>query len=232
MTNDRHDTAMVVRGNIPDLYNKNANSRIVAVRAGEDSSADYVPHISKNDVKLMAIVAGQGKRHGRRNAALIKTTFDGAFRISEVLGIRRVDLEQTPDGWVAHVIGKSHKGKHGLPGVAAISTNTVNELISYCYDYHRGPTDLIFDISRSQAYRIIVAAYQKAGIRQPSKLSDHVGACHALRHSGALERLHQTGNPRALQHQLRHKSAAMTLRYLKTEQADESIKIQQQVQVW
>ncbi len=41
----------------------------------------------------------------------------------------------------------------------------------------------------------------------------HVGAVHVLRHSGALERLKDTGNPQALQEQLGHTTAEMTLRY-------------------
>ena len=58
---------------------------------------------------------------------------------------------------------------------------------------------------------------------------EHVGTVHVLRHSGALARLAATGNPKAVQDQLRHKEARMTLRYLKTLSAQESIKIQQDV---
>jgi integrase len=56
-----------------------------------------------------------------------------------------------------------------------------------------------------------------------------VGTVHVLRHSGAIARLAATGNPKAVQDQLRHKEARMTLRYLKTLSAQESIKIQQGV---
>jgi len=47
-----------------------------------------------------------------------------------------------------------------------------------------------------------------------------------LRHSGAIARLKASGNPKSVQHQLRHKSAQMTLRYMKTMSADESLVIQ------
>jgi len=86
---------------------------------------------------------------------------------------------------------------------------------------------LIFPISRSQCFRVVCDAFDKAGVRRPTRDNDRVGAVHILRHSGAIERLRQTGNPKALQDQLRHKSAQMTLRYLKTVSADESLKIQQ-----
>jgi integrase len=227
MTND---SAMVVSGptfvNSQKLISRNKTNQTTAIRQAEAGESDYIPHLSKADVQLMAITAAQDPRHGRRNAALIKTVFDAALRISEALGIRRCDLEQTSDGWLVHVNGKTGAG------VAAISTNTVNELLAYWGDQGLSREASIFGITRSQAYRVIVKAYLTAGIRRPSKATDGTGAVHILRHSGALERLRLTGNPRALQHQLRHKSAAMTLKYLKTQQADESMIIQQQVQVW
>lgn len=45
----------------------------------------------------------------------------------------------------------------------------------------------------------------------------------------AIERLRLTSNPSATQSHLRHKSALMTMRYLKTLNEDESLKIQQAV---
>jgi integrase len=68
-------------------------------------------------------------------------------------------------------------------------------------------------------------AFQEAGLRKP----EHVGTVHVLRHSGAIARLEATGNPKAVQDQLRHKEARMTLRYLKTLSAQESLRIQQGV---
>jgi integrase len=212
------------RAKLPGLRNKTMN--LPAIRSGQDGAADYVPHLSRGDVQLMAVVAGRDPRHGRRNTALIRVIFDGALRISEALGIRRADIEKTPDGWLVHINGKTGAG------VAAISSGTVNELLAYWGDESMARDIPIFGITRSTAYRIVVSAYQKAGVRRPSVITDRVGAVHVLRHSGALERLRLTGNPRALQHQLRHKSAAMTLKYLKTQQADESMVIQQHVEVW
>jgi integrase len=226
MENDR---AMVVSGTLseispevsklPGTRNKSAN--VPAIRQRQAGDSDYVPHLSRGDIHLMAIAAKTDRRNGRRNAALIRTIFDGALRISEALGIRRVDLEDTGDGWLVHVNGKTGAG------VAAISSGTVNELLAYWGDAGLGRDVPIFGITRSTAYRIIVAAYAKAGLRRPGIKTDRVGCVHILRHSGALERLKLTNNPRAVQHQLRHRSSAMTLRYLKTQQADESMVIQQ-----
>lgn len=215
-------TALTVRADNAALRNKTAN--VSAIQQVAARAADYVPHITAYQVKLMAVVASQNKRHGERNGLLIKFLFDGCLRVSEALGVRPVDLQRTPDGWMVRVFGKG-----GKSGVVALSAGTAAELQSYCYRAKIAESDHIFRISRSQAFRIVTQAFDKAGIPRPSKERDHVGAVHILRHSGAIERLRITGNPRATQNQLRHRSALMTLRYLKTLSADESLKIQQTV---
>ena len=222
---DQTQTALTVQGDNTTLRNKNA--KLPAIQRAQAGAADYVPHVTVSQVALMAIVAGQNKRHGERNALLIKTLFDGALRVSEALGIRPVDIARTLDGWTVGVIGKGSKA-----GKVAISASVAAELQSYCYRYKIAETARIFPITRSQAFRIVQSTYDKTGIPRPSRARDKVGAVHVLRHSGAIERLRRTGNPKAVQDQLRHKSAAMTLRYLKTLSADESLRIQQGVELW
>ena len=226
MSNENQNTAVIVPEK-QELCNKSIN--LPAIQRGEAGAADYVSHLSAGDVKLLAIVAAKNKRHGQRDALLIKIVFDGALRISEALALRPCDLESTLDGWLVHILGK---GPGGKPGTAAISANTAAEIQAFCYRKQKIETSLIFDISRSQAFRVIQAAYNAAGIRQPCQSRDHVGAVHVLRHSGAIVRLQLSGNPRAVQEQLRHKSALMTLRYLKTISHDEAMATQQKVDVW
>jgi len=225
MTDDKNETALTVRADNTALRNK--TSQVSAIQRAEAGAADYVPHVSAGQVKLMAVGAAQNKRHGERNVLLIKFLFDGCLRVSEALGVRPVDLQRTPDGWTGKVMGKGSK-----PSVVAISASIAAELQSYCYRARIGEKERIFPVSRSQAFRIVTEAFDKARIPKPSKERDHVGGVHILRHSGAIERLRLTGNPRAIQSQLRHKSALMTMRYLKTLSADESLKIQQGVELW
>ena len=52
---------------------------------------------------------------------------------------------------------------------------------------------------------------------------------HLFRHSGAIERLRQTGNPRALQLHLGQASPLMTMRYLSTITSEEALRINQAV---
>ena len=223
MTDSKKETALTVRADNTALLNK--TSQVSAIQRGEAGAADYVPHVSAGQVKLMVVVVGQNRRHGERNALLIKFLFDGCLRVSEALAVRPIDLQRTPDGWTVRVLGKGSK-----PGVVAISASIAAELQSYCYRAKINESGLIFPVSRSQAFRIVTQAFDKAGIPRPSKERDHVGGVHILRHSGAIERLRLTGNPRATQSQLRHKSALMTMRYLKTLSADESLRIQQAVE--
>lgn len=222
MANGKNETALTVRADNTALRNK--TSQVSAIQRAEAGAVDYVPHVRAGQVKLMAVIAGQNKRHGERNALLIKFLFDGCLRVSEALGVRPVDLQRTPDGWTVRVVGKGSK-----PGVVAISASIAAELQSYCYRFKIGEGERIFPVSRSQAFRVVTEAFDRAGIPRPSKEHDHVGGVHILRHSGAIERLRLTDNPRATQSQLRHKSALMTMRYLKTLSADESLKIQQGV---
>ena len=225
MTDGENETALTLRADSTGLRNK--TYQVSAIRRAETGAADYVPHVTAGQVKLMSEVAGQKKRHGERNSLLIKFLFDGCLRVSEAVRLRPVDLQRTSDGWSVKVMGKGSK-----PGMVAISASVAAELQAYFYRATIGENEQIFPVSRSQVFRIVTDAFNKAGIPRPSKERDHVGGVHILRHSGAIERLRITGNPRATQSQLRHKSALMTLRYLKTLSADESLKIQQEVELW
>jgi integrase len=208
---------------------RNKTISLSTLQRSEVGAADYVSHLSAGDVKLLALIAGKKKLHGDRDSLLIKTIFDGALRISEALALRPCDVEQTTGGWLVHILGK---GAGGKPGTAAITATTAAELQAYCYRHKIDETSLIFNLSRSQSFRVIQAAYEKAGIRQPCQVRDHVGCLHVLRHSGAIARLQVSGNPKSVQEQLRHKSAQMTLRYLKTIGHDEAMRTQQNVDVW
>jgi integrase len=222
MEDGKNETCLTVRADNTALCNKTIN--VSAIKKTEAGAADYVPHVSPGDIRLMVTVAGQQKRHGERNALLIKFLYDGTLRCSEGIGVRPCDIARDSGGWAVSIIGKGSK-----PGRVAISARLAAEIQSYCYRFKIAETDRIFPISRSQCFRIVCNAFVRAGVRRPTRVVDKVGAVHVLRHSGAIERLRQTGNPKALQDQLRHKSAQMTLRYLKTINADESLRIQQGV---
>ena len=116
-------------------------------------------------------------------------------------------------------------GKRGQRGEVAVSTSLAAQLQAFAYRKHLATDAAFFAITRGRARQIVQAAFERAGIEKPPRL----GAVHVLRHNGAIARLEQTGNPKALQDHLRHIEARMTLRYLKTVSAKRSLEMQQGV---
>ena len=215
---DKMTTDLVpISGAVPAL-NKSANRQ--AIIRSKTYSAGYVPHLDLAAVSTIADIAGEHPRLGERNKLLIQTLFDGCLRITEALRTRPRDIKQSGAGWYIEVFGKGSK-----PGVVAISASLAAQLQAYAYRHKIKPDERLFPFTRARAFQIVDAAMEKSGIAKP----DHVGTVHVLRHSGALERLKITGNPRAVQDQLRHADARMTLRYMKTLSSEESIRIQQSV---
>jgi len=203
---------------------RNKSNQQLAIRRAEAVSADYVVHLSIDQVRQLAEAAGES-RHGERDKLLIELLFDGCLRCSEAIGTRPCDIVQDYAGWTVKVKGKGNK-----TALVAISPTLAAQLQAYAYRHKLDESDRLFPITRSQAFRIVTTAFDKAGVPRPSRETDKVGAVHILRHSGAIERLRQTGNPKAVQDQLRHKSALMTMRYLKTLSHEESVQIQQGVE--
>lgn len=214
---NKNTTDIVPRRSVALKLNKSAQ-RQVMIRA-EAESGGYIPHISLDDVIRIAEAASVG-RHGERDKLLVQTLFDGCLRVSEALRLTPGHIKQDADGWLASVFGKG-----GRTGIVAISPSLAAQLQAYAYRQQLRPDDRFFPFSRTRAFQIVQEAMQKAGVRKP----DHVGTVHVLRHSGALERLRRTGNPKAVQEQLRHQTMRQTLRYFKTLQSDEAMKIQEKV---
>ena len=204
--------------------NRNKSNRALAIRRSEAGAADFVTHLNIGQIRQLAS-AGELSRHGERDKLLIQLLFDGCLRCSEAIGVMPCDLAQDITGWTVKVRGKGNK-----TALVAISPTLAAQLQAYAYRHKLDNNDKLFPITRSQAFRIITNAFDRAGLTRPRREIDRVGAVHILRHSGAIERLRQTGNPKAVQDQLRHKSALMTMRYLKTLSHEESLQIQQGVE--
>jgi integrase len=187
-----------------------------------------VPHIGRDDVARAAAmanrVAREGGTRGRGNAErdelLVLVLFDASLRVSEALRLRPCDAIVEAEGRRLRILGKGRKH-----AVVSISRSLWERLHSYAGRNGLGSEDRFFPMTRARAHQIVARAYRVAGVTKP----DGVGTLHVLRHSGAIERLRKTGNPRAVQEQLRHASSAMTLRYLKTLTAEEALQVQDRV---
>ena len=199
-----------------------ARRNLPAIRDAEMGAVSFVPHVDLEAVLRLIAAAGETHpRTGERDGLLIALLFDGCLRVSEAIRLRPKDLLRTSaGGWVATVTGKGSKTAQ-----VALSASLVANLQSYAYRTRLPPERPFFSISRIRVHQIMREAFEDAGVAKP----EHVGAVHVLRHSGAIARLERTGNPKALQDQLRHQDARMTLRYLKTVSAKRSLEIQQAV---
>ena len=215
--------------NLPDIQNSSP-TKLDKNKRGLVSawdSATAVPHIGPDEVRRLATAArAAGRGHkGERDALLIQVLFDGCLRVSEALSLTPRDLVRTSTGGWRVLI---RRGKGGRFEQATISPVTAAALLAYIREHGLKDTDRLFPVTRKRAHQLCQRAFELSGVQKPP----HVGACHILRHSGALARLRVSGNPRALQVQLRHRSAAMTLRYLKTLTDEEALKLEEQVNVW
>ncbi|MFZ2088106.1 MAG: site-specific integrase [Desulfobaccales bacterium] len=172
-----------------------------------------VPYMTPDEIKQLC-AACRG-RHRDRDALLILLLFQTGLRISEALGLTVGHLSRQPGA--LEVLGKGKKAR-----LVACPAALVHRLKAYAFDRGLGPDDRLFPVGRKRAWQIIGAAAAQAGL----------GKCvypHLFRHSGAIERLRQTGNPRALQLHLGHASPLMTMRYLSTITAEEALRINQGV---
>ncbi len=198
-----------------------ARANTTAIRRASQTAADYVPHLRVEEVRDLARIASLEGLNGDRDGLFIQLIFDGCLRVSEALAVKPFHFQQHDGGWSLRIL----HGKGDKYGEVAISTSLVASIQAYAYRIHMDDMERLFPFNRHRAYQIVRRAFELSGIPKPP----HVGAIHVLRHSGALARLAATGNPKAVQDQLRHVDAAMTIRYMKTLQAAESLKIQQGV---
>jgi integrase/recombinase XerD len=175
-----------------------------------------VPYLTREEVLHLA-AACEG-RNAARDQLLIHTLFQTGLRISEALSLTPAKVGAQNGHAVLDIIGKGHK-----PRRVACPNNLAHRLKSYAFDKKLQLEDKLFGINRTRAWKIIKAAAQKAGITKPVYP-------HLLRHSDAIERLRQTGNPKALQIHLGHESLLMTMRYLATLTAEDALRIQQEVE--
>jgi integrase/recombinase XerD len=180
-------------------------------------SQRVVPYLTPSEVQGLSQGAKVGRR-GERDSLLIQVLFQTGLRISEALSLTPSHIQRFEGKPVLSVIGKGRKLR-----MIAIPERLVDRLKSYAYEKRLSPNDRFFPIKRSRAWQIVKGASLKAGF-------DKRIFPHLLRHSDAIERLKQTGNPKALQIHLGHSSMSMTMRYLSTLTQEDAIRVQGEVQ--
>ena len=142
------------------------------------------------------VEATRHRRNGERNAAFIRAGYVGSLRVSEALSLTPGDVGRGP---VLRL--RVTKGKEPRP--VAITQAVADALLAYARRRGLAEDDRLFPFSRFAARRIVQQAARDAGTWVQGART------HLLRHSGAIERLRQHGNPRALQLHLGHTRRAV-----------------------
>ncbi len=194
-----------------------SSSKQIAALKSSIQKTHIVPYLTPEEVYRIVDVARVGNK-GDRNSLLIKTLFETGLRISEALSLTPRMIGQYEGHAVLYVKGKGKK-----PRMVACPDGSAHQLRSHAYTKKIGLDDRIFNINRKRAWQIIKEAARKACIQK--KVYPHL-----FRHSDAIERLRQTGNPKALQYHLGHSTMVMTMRYLATLTAEDALRIQQEVE--
>ena len=105
-----------------------ASRNVLAVRDVQTGRAAYVPRLDLDAVQRLMDAGAEAPRAGMRDALLVATLFDGCLRVTEVLGLRPVDLRRSGHGWSAWIVGKGAKR-----GEVAVSASLVARLQAYAY---------------------------------------------------------------------------------------------------
>jgi len=195
-----------------------SNKALVPQRTALARAFQIVPYLTREEVRLLVEEAKRRPRKGERDALLIQVLYQTGLRISEALSLTPSSIREFEGKPALEVLGKGRKLR-----LVACPERLADKLRAYAYKKGLGPNDKFFPINRHRAWQILKELAQRAGI--PKRVYPHL-----LRHSDAIERLRQTGNPKALQHHLGHSSTVMVMRYLSTLTQEDSLRIQQQVE--
>jgi len=179
-------------------------------------STRIVSYLSPEEVWRLAEEARRG-RNGERDSLFIMLLYQTGLRISEALSLTPAKIDQFEGKPVLNVIGKGNK-----PRIVSCPGTLAERLMAYARKRRLDRQHGFFSFNRTRGWQIIKRAAKGAGFEK--RVFPHL-----LRHSDAIERLRQTGNPKALQHHLGHSSISMVLRYLSTLTQEESLRIQQGV---
>lgn len=180
-------------------------------------STRIVSYLLPEEVQRLAEEARKG-RNGERNSLFILVLYQTGLRISEGLSLTPAKIDRFDGKPVLHIIGKGNK-----PRTVSCPVNLAERLSAFAHKKRLDSQCRFFPFNRIRGWQIIKDAARNAGFSK--RIFPHL-----LRHSDAIERLRQTGNPKALQHHLGHSSISMVLRYLSTLTQEESLRIQQRVE--
>ncbi len=145
---------------------------------------------------------------GKRDQAILSLMYGAGLRISEVLSIKKSDLNQFANSQLLI------KGKGGKERVVPIMQFIINSINSYITDCPYDLSDKIFVGSKGKNLNPDVFRHRLQKLRKFLNLPDYASP-HAFRHSFATHLLAGGGDIRTIQELLGHQSISTTQRYTK-----------------
>lgn len=185
-------------------------------------AAVRAPKIGKTLPKPLAVSAAREVSHAdaragdprepwilARDAAVLALLYGSGLRISEALGLKRVDMPQPGAGDVITVLGKG--GKTRMVPVLQSVIRQIADYIAMC-PYHPPPDGPLFVGAKGGPLSPRIIQLAMAQLRGALGLPDSATP-HALRHSFATHLLGRGGDLRAIQELLGHASLSTTQIY-------------------
>jgi type 1 fimbriae regulatory protein FimB/type 1 fimbriae regulatory protein FimE len=204
MRETRHFThfAAQVPGIVLGTVRMSENSKVPPRRRPNADSRGR-EHLTSDEVERLIKAASKSGRHGQRNATMILIAYRHGLRVSELVGLRRdqVDLQRG----MLHV----KRSKRGTPGTHPLSGREIRELRKvmrqeedspFVFNSERGPMD-------RRTFGLIV---QRAGEAARLSLPVHP---HMLRHGCGYYLANKGVDTRTIQAYLGHCNIQHTVRY-------------------
>jgi site-specific recombinase XerD len=175
-----------------------------------------VGYLNREEIQALLDAPDPSSRHGRRDRAMFYLAYAGGLRVSELVGLRVVDLTLHPQPTV-HVMGKGRRERvlplwkettaavrdwlkvRGEPNSTALFLNARNEAMT-----------------RSGFEYILEKHIRVASTKQPSLTKKRVSP-HRIRHSCAMHTLQATGDIRKVSLWLGHATLQSTEVYLRAD---------------
>jgi type 1 fimbriae regulatory protein FimB/type 1 fimbriae regulatory protein FimE len=175
-------------------------------QTGRPKNDDVRPreHLTPDEVeRLIKAAAGLG-RHGARDALMIRVAAAHGLRVSELIKLRRDDLDLTRETLYVRRLKKGTPSTHPLSGPELRELRKIIRTgpeSPYVFNSERGGP-----LSRSAVEKIVARAGEVAGFAFPVHP-------HMLRHAAGYKRANQGRTTRDIQLFLGHKNIQHTVRY-------------------
>jgi site-specific recombinase XerD len=189
--------------------------RILAIPI-KKTDLPLVDYLTRDEVQALLDAPQPSTRLGLRDRAMLHVCFAAGLRVSELIGLRRDDVQLHPDASI-HVRGKGRRER-----VLPLWKQTAAALRAWFAIRGEVLTPEVFvsargrPLTRSAVEYVLHKYVQQASARLPSMASKRVSP-HALRRSCAMHTLQATRDVRKVSLWLGHASIKSTEIYLRTD---------------